>query len=324
MRKNACLVFLLVMCGSVSASAEEEATFFDKGEEGWFWYQDPEPEPEPEEPEEPVEVAKPTPPVEPSPEPAPSAPPGSVAWLRDAIPAALDFATDDPTPENVERYFLLQQQALNKAEKFSEMAGLVTTGHPVLDESRRRPRADRFAKLQDEEASEAETVVLERLFQESAIVLFLDARCSGCSLMARNLYRMSTIHGLVWRVVSMDGTVLPEDFDVETTFDNGISEQLGVEAGGAMFLATPPNRFDAVSWNATSGTEVIERILRVAYRSELISEDEYRSTRPVAPMLADVPTLPTNDLPDILRAADDLLVSHGIRIDNPSKGEEQQ
>lgn len=295
-----------------SPGTAENPVFYEGRQEGWFFYDDPETEPD----LEPEEVALPmTPPPPAAPPPPDGPPPGSTAWLREAMPVALDFATDNPTAENVERYFMLQQQAVNKAERFSEMAGLVTTGHPTLDEGRRRPRADRFAKLTDRASQEAEKEVLARLFERSAIVLFLDAECSSCSLMASNLERMASIHGLVWRVVSMDGSILPDAFDAEVAFDNGIAEKLGVTEGGAMFLATPPNRFDPVSWNATAGTEVVERILRVAYRGGLLSEDEFRATRPVAPMLGETTTAVVDELPDILEEADTLLVTQGIYLD---------
>ena len=303
------------------ASLADESRFFEDSQRGWFWYEEPPAEPEPE-----VIAAPPPPPLpaatepqEEMPAPVPSGPPvGSTAWLRDAIPAALDAATDDPTPENVARYFLLQKAAVDKAEVFAEVAGIVSTGHPELDEGRRRPRGDRFAKLIDENTEIARQAVLRDLFTRTAVILFLDKSCSGCALLAENLSRMAQTHGLVWRVVSMDGAILPESFGADTVFDSGIAEELGVTAGGAVFLATPPDRFDPVTWNATAGSEVIDRILNVAYRVGMISEDQFRSTRPVTPRTGTTIATPIDDLPPILKQADDLLVqqtnAQSIRI----------
>lgn len=308
--------------GSWSPAAAEEA-FFEDQSRGWFWYEDPPPEPEETEPVDappppppppPPQVAAPasvpTPAVEPAPPPA-----GSSAWMREALPAALDAATDNPTPANVERYFLLQRQAMNKAEIFSEVASLVTTGHPMLDEGRRRPRGDSFAKLMERDARDAEKGVLSELFQTSALVLFLDRSCSGCALMAQNLIRLEQTHGLVWRAVSMDGTVFPPEFGANVVGDTGIAAELGVEAGGPLFLATPPGRFDPVSWNATAGTDIIGRILRVAYRSGLVEEDAFRTTQPINPRIGG--TLHATDIaiPVILQQADEILRSDGIYLE---------
>ncbi|PZQ48835.1 MAG: hypothetical protein DI556_13550 [Rhodovulum sulfidophilum] len=293
--------------------------FFDDRARGWFWYEDPAPEPEVIEPEpEPVALTPPAPIPEPEPTQAPPAAeaptPGSTAWLREAMPLALDVATDDPTPENVERYFLLQREALDKSERFSEVAQLISTGHPTLDENRRRPRADQFAKMLDGQAAAGRQEVLRDLFSRSALVLFVDRNCSACAMVGDNLHRLSQTHGLIWRVVSLDGTILPPQFNVETAFDQGISEQLGVTTGGAIFLATPPNRFDPVTWNPTAGAEITERVVSVAYRAGLISPDQYQMTRAVnAPVSAALDT-PVGEIPDILRQADELLRSDGIRV----------
>jgi hypothetical protein len=134
---------------------------------------------------------------------------------------------------------------------------------------------------------------------------------------------MAQTHGLVWRVVSMDGAILPESFAADTVFDAGIAEELGVTAGGAVFLATPPDRFDPVSWNATAGSEIIDRILTVAFRVGMISEDQFRSTRPVAPRIGAAIATPLGELPPILQEADELLVqqtnAQSIRIEEKAQ-----
>ncbi len=323
--RSDCILPAIVALAAIlprEVSGEDVSRFFDDHARGWFWYEDPAPEPELIEPE-PVALTPPAPLPEPAPEPDPVAPtpaaegpaPGSTAWLREAMPVALDVATDDPTPENVERYFLLQREALDKSERFSEVAQLISTGHPTLDENRRRPRADQFAKMLDGQAAAGRQEVLRDLFSRSALILFVDRTCSACAMVGDNLHRLSQTHGLIWRVVSLDGTILPPQFNVETAFDQGISEQLGVTSGGAIFLATPPNRFDPVTWNPTAGAEITERVVSVAYRAGLITPEQYQMTRAVnAPVSAALDT-PVTTIPDILRQADELLRTDGIRVE---------
>ncbi len=291
-------------------ACSETLTFFDRNAEGWYWYEDPSedeereerpvaPPPAPETPEI-VPISVPTP----APSPMPAYPvPGSVAFLREALPIALDVATDDPSPENVERYFLLQKQAIDKSEVFAEIAQMVTTGHPDLDEGRRRPRQDSFAKALEKEAAERKRAVLADFFRTHALIMFMDRQCSSCTLMAENFYRMQQTHGLVWQSVSMDGTLLPPEISDTQSFDAGLSEQLGVSRGGAVFIAVPPNRFIPVTWNPTGGAEIADRILLVARRAGLITNDQFRATQAINPRVS-VTRPVTGPLPEILQQAD--------------------
>lgn len=327
MRRSALLAATLIatfptLISAQSQQGSESGSYFQRSSEGWFWYKkDPEPPEEPE-PEPQVTAASPpqSQPVETAPPPnpiaAPGPPPGSTAWLRAAIPAALDAATDNPTAENVERYFLLQKEAMDKSEVFSEVASLVTTGHPELDEGRRRPRQDQFAKMLEEAASKQESEILKRLFERAALIMFVDRNCSGCALMAENFFRMQSTHGLVWQAISLDGVLLPENLSTNQSFDAGLSEELGVEHGGAVFLVSPPDLYVPVSWNATGGSEVASRILMVAYRSGLITQEEYHAAQPINPMIGGPYTPATTETPDIIRQADELLNSRGQRVSN--------
>lgn len=267
MKKSTLAIPLSIMLAFQSTGLRAEGTYFDRSSEGWFWYKDPpeepEPEPEPEAPPPPpvevVTIPEPTP-TETQPPPLEQAepakalpPPGSVQFLREAMPKALDVATNNPTPENVERYLLLQKIALDRAEQFSEMVAQVSTGHPQLDEGRRRPRQDTFAKHLEQEAEDHKRIVLTELFKSNALIMFVDRNCSSCGLMGENFYRMQQTHGLVWQAISMDGTVLPPEMNIQQSFDAGLAAKLGVANGGAVFLASPPNTYIPVTWNPTAG-----------------------------------------------------------------------
>lgn len=305
-------------------AAGQEGSYFNRSSEGWFWYKDPPPDPEPVEEPEPLPLPPPPPmpeetvelPPEPQPPPAPPLQPGSVAFLREAMPVALDVAMDDPTPENIERYFLLQKQAIDKSEVFAEVSKMVTTGHPELDEGRRRPRQDSFAKALEEAAEERKREVLTDFFKTHALVMFMDRNCSSCALMGENFFRMQQTHGLVWQSVSLDGTLLPPEISPNQSFDAGISEQLGVANGGAVFIAAPQgNTFIPVTWNPTGGAEIADRILLVARRSGLISDEQFRKTQAINPRVSEVGPTSTGELPEILRQADQHLRPFGLHLD---------
>jgi len=302
-----------------SPAVAEPSGYFKRASEGWYWYQDPPKEEDPE-----VELTPPPPPplaqeevpnIEQPMPAAPPAAPGSVAFLREAMPLALDIAMDNPSPENIERYFLLQKQAVDKSEVFAEVSKMVTTGHPELDEGRRRPRQDSFAKALEEAAEENKREVLKEFFEANALVMFMDKNCSSCALMGENFYRMEQTHGLVWQSVSMDGTLLPPEISTNQSFDAGLSEKLGVANGGAVFIASPPSTFIPVTWNPTGGAEIADRILLVARRSGLISDKDFRQTQPINPRVSDVGVIDTGELPEILKRADENLRPRGLHIE---------
>lgn len=315
----------LIACAVPAVPAvAQDSSYFNRRSEGWFWYQDPPPPPEPEEP---IEAATPPPPPPLMPEeakaeppaPAPTAPlqPGSVAFLREAMPVALDVAMDNPSPENVERYFLLQKEAVDKSEIFAEVSKMVTTGHPELDEGRRRPRQDSFAKALEETAEDEKRAVLTKFFKSYALVMFMDRNCSSCALMGENFFRMQQTHGLVWQSVSLDGTLLPPEISPNQSFDAGLSEQLSVANGGAVFIAVPQgNKFVPVTWNPTGGAEIADRILLVARRTGLITDEEFRKTQAINPRVSEVGPMSTGELPDILKQADEHLRPFGLHLDS--------
>ncbi|MBU2958016.1 conjugal transfer protein TraF [Paracoccus sp. 1_MG-2023] len=325
--------FIFLMAASHLLAAAPAAllaneTYFDRASEGWYWYQDPpeepEPEPEPEPqplppPPQPVEVVE-LPPIQPAPVPeaAPEAasgpPPGSVEFLRQAMPAALDVATDNPTPENVERYLLLQKIALDRSEQFSEMVAMVSTGHPELDEGRRRPWQDTFAKQMEKAAEDSKREVLTELFKRNALIMFVDKNCASCGLMGDNFYRMQETHGLVWQAISMDGTVLPPEMKIKQSFDAGLAANLGVGNGGAVFLASPPNTYIPVTWNATGGAEIADRILMVARRAGLVTSEDFSRTQAVNPRVSEAEPIQGDSMPDILQRADDFLRNNALHI----------
>lgn len=115
--------------------------FYERKEEGWFWYKE-EPqktEKKPEEPEpKPVADTKPTPPKPPAAQP--SGPEMfSAEWFRENLPKYKDLAWNNPTIENVRTFLYLQRFAIDRSEQFSDATELAVVGDPFLDEITRRP-----------------------------------------------------------------------------------------------------------------------------------------------------------------------------------------
>ncbi|MEZ5936211.1 MAG: conjugal transfer protein TraF [Alphaproteobacteria bacterium] len=139
------LAMLLPAVGVFGQTADDER-FFDRGQEGWFWYEplpeddealpipaeQPDPAPVPDEirPIVPAEVVEP---------PAEAEPPKplSAAWFRENLDGFRDRALDDPSPVNTEAYLYLQRIALERAGAFAD----ARRGGGARSFPRRHPRA---------------------------------------------------------------------------------------------------------------------------------------------------------------------------------------
>ena len=139
-----------VVALSIAVPTFAAESWYERHAEGWHWYNDPEKieEVEPEIVPEHKEEPKKEPPKPKMMVPEPAKPKHPVAfsseWLNTMIPKYLSRAVDDPTPENVEAFFLLQRLAMDKAERFQKMAEQVRVGNRFIDESERRPVCKRW------------------------------------------------------------------------------------------------------------------------------------------------------------------------------------
>lgn len=315
-----------VLSAVCTSPAWSRQPFLGDRERGYFWYEDPAPA---EEPEEIVEAPEPPPPPPPPPlEPmetideAPMAPrpvPGSVEWVRSAIPKLLEAAMNDPSPENVERFFLVQQLALNMATEFSEMARFVTMGHPILDEQQRRPQGTSMALDQADAARIILRRTLSRLSERVGIWFFIDGNCVSCPTTGRNLLRMNEEYGLEVRFFSMDGTPLFGVEEAEVFADDGAARQLGIRSGGTIVFVEPPDYATILAHGVISLTEIEDRIIAIAYRQGLISDDEYAMTRPVKPIpdpLFAGPVPVSKEAMTFVEEADALLADRKVDMNN--------
>lgn len=171
-----------VMALSIAVPSFAAESWYERHAEGWHWYNDPEKiqEVEPEVVPEPKEEPKKEPPKPKMMVPEPAKPKHPVAfsseWLNTMIPKYLSRAVDDPTPENVEAFFLLQRLAMDKAERFQKMAEQVRVGNRFIDESERRPVSNFGLQTVDRQAEARRQQLLEKISQSTGLFFFLGIR----------------------------------------------------------------------------------------------------------------------------------------------------
>lgn len=276
------------LCAALSAA--DAADFYDRDAEGWFWYDDPLPAPSAPKPPAAEQDAQ-APPVPaadrveaPSPAPAVAGPPPlSAAWMRQNLERYRDAAIDDPTPENVELYLLLQKAAMDKAETFAKVSERVVVGHAALDEVGRRPITNLGANIANRVAGYNRDTVLARIARVAAIWFFYRSECPYCEAQAPLLQLLEQHYGFTVLAIAVDGLPMPSGLYPEFVADAGQAEFLSVTTTPSLFLVHPQTGdVSALARGMLSLAELRERIVIAATRAGWISEEESETTLAVA------------------------------------------
>tara|TARA_R110001583_G_scaffold34982_5_gene116928 strand:- start:4858 stop:5847 length:990 start_codon:yes stop_codon:yes gene_type:complete len=281
-KPHALILPLLFLAGPmVSIAASGNGLDYER-QKGWFFYNEeviteevePEelPPPPPPPPEiEPEEIAE----VPAGPEPM------SAAWVRENLPKYIDAAWDNPTPENMRAFMYLQRYAMDKSERFAEVAESVRIGDSNIDESVRRPTATFGSQKVDDIAAANRKKILADLASRAGIFFFFKADCQMCEAAQPILDMISRIHGFQYLAISSDGIPVPYLDEGAYRVDYGQADALNVTSYPALFLTTEDHRFGALGEAAVSVPDLERRILIVAQQMGLVSQEDVDSTRPI-------------------------------------------
>jgi conjugal transfer pilus assembly protein TraF len=278
---------LLMAAASAMASTAgaQSRDYYDRGDEGWFWYNE-ERVAEPEEPEEPEEMPVPVTRAEPpEPEPAeePQGPePLSTAWFEANLDNYLQQAIDEPTPQNVELYYRLQKIGLEKAQNFSEVAQQVVAQNPELDNMQARPSARNATLALERRAADNTRSVSAKVWESAGLAFFYKADCTTCMQQAVVLNNLRQRNDVDILAISLDGSAPPGPIaDVEMRVDQGQAEMLDIESAPVLYLLRPPDEWVPIAGGMLSVEQVYERTLQVALAMDWITQEEFDSTRAV-------------------------------------------
>lgn len=258
-------------------NAKSSKFFYDK-EEGWYWYQDPET----------GEMRKLEPVELPTPSSSQARPtdaeyakkhPFSVQWVRVMLPRYLDNAWNDPSPENVQAYFLVQKFAMDRSQEFALNARKVILGNLLLDGSVSRPLSSIGVKSANTATVQARDNLLKKLKDKVGIFFFFKSTCPYCETQAPIL-RMAEVNlGFNVIAVSVDGGELKSAKFEKTYKDAGHAKRLGLESVPAIYLMNEKGEFDLIAASPVSFDSLKERILVAAERQGWITKEEAEKTR---------------------------------------------
>lgn len=243
--------------------------FYDEKAQGWFWK---ETTPEPLLRQAPPTVKAPVvPPLPLTPEDTPL----TSAWFRAHLGTIRDQALDDPTAENVRRYFVLQKALLDKAERFAEMAHSVVFQDPHLDERAQRPTTPFALALNHQAENHARLNALSQMAKAAGLLFVFRSDCRFCHLMAPLVGELSQRIGMRLYAVSLDGGDLP-GLPPETLFkDPGLGQTLHLTATPALLLMVPQKGLFPVLEGSASALELEAHLYETGLASGLIPSHQH-------------------------------------------------
>jgi len=242
--------------------ALDEAQWFERQAEGWFWYIDPPPEEEQAEDviEEPTAVPPATLPI-------PFNPKAELEAFQEKLQNAQALAIMQPTRENVIAYLYLQKEAMDRSQVFSEVWQQVVWTTPALDHTLVRPTSPKAVHAYYDERNDNRKQAIEQLAQTHGLFYFFRESCPYCKQFSPILKSFAKRHGFHVTAISMDGGPTP-GFD-NFRMDNGTAARLGVQTVPAVYLVNPKSRHvQPVSFGLLGPTELEERIYSLMNNTE--------------------------------------------------------
>ncbi len=281
-------------------SKSEPAKFFYDKEKGWYFYEDPETgELKKLEPTEkpPVSKTKPLP----TDEEYAKEHPFSAQWVRVMLPRYMDLAWNNPTPENVQAYFLVQKFAMERSQEFANTARKVILGNNLLDGSMDRPLASYGVRSTNAETVKVRNDIFKRLSEKVGIFFFFSSTCQFCEAQAPIIQMAEVNLGFKVLAVSVDGGELKSVQFGKTYRDAGHAKRLGVQRLPSIFLMNDKGEFDLIAAGVISLENLKERILIAAERNGWITKEE--AAKAHFTMNGDKKTDLSKELPKLLKAA---------------------
>lgn len=249
-----------------AASEGRNAPVWSDTDRGWHFYEAPPPKPvrkpEVEQPAGGSGAAGPA--------------PLSAAWIRENLQTYMDRALDDPTPENVETYMLLQRLAMDKSQRFAEVTQQAVALNPVLDERRGMGGSSAERMLSRTAADEARRVVLKGLSQKIGIWYFFRSDCPFCMRQDPSLLRLTNETGIQILPISTDGPPLASGSFPEYVVDGGQAAQLGIQKTPTLVVSHPDTGDLSILFDGLAMLDEIEkRLIDVAFAKNWITREQF-------------------------------------------------
>lgn len=264
----------------VHASPEEpliKDTPFVSGQalkKGFFWYDDPVRKPEEEE----LEV------MPPQAAPSQSKPEEKIdlnsKWLKDNMPHLLTQAMDNPTPENLSRYYTAQRLMLDISTRFSDKSKDYFLKNPMMSEKRRQPVEKVALDAHRAVVEKNQQTVIKDIFSKSGLFFFFQSTCQFCHEESQILKFMQNYYAAEILPISMDGMPLHNGLFQDYSVPNAqIVDQFKIREVPTIFLVSKDGASaQRISEGMISADELKNTIILAAKGMNLIDDASFQST----------------------------------------------
>ena len=238
-------VFLLLW-----SSVPEAKSFYNRHEEGWFWYRE-----EKALKEEGIVAKKTLSPLTPSSKLLTAR--DKVKYIQDNFEEATAQAILNPTLSNVQHVMTLQRQIIDRSSEFQEtwMQASLFEGQHMRASDNGTPV---HRKIMQEQKEKELHQKLRRLAKETGLFFIFREDCKFCHAFAPVVKEFSREYGFEVKAISGDGGVLKEFPDAVS--DNGMIDKINVKrVYPALFLAHPPTgNVIPVAWGMTTPDQLLD------------------------------------------------------------------
>lgn len=180
--------------------------------------------------------------------------------LGEELNRLLDVAVKDQTTKAVKEYLYLQQYAMDRASRFSDVFRRTVWTTPELDYSLRgRPTNAMAVASFDADRDQRRRVASEDLGKTHGLFFYFKGNCPYCHQLAPILRMYQRNYGVEVFAISMDGSTLSEFPNARR--DNGSATNLGVTTVPAVFLANKATgKVQPIGYGVLALDELVERV----------------------------------------------------------------
>ncbi len=180
--------------------------------------------------------------------------------LGEELQRLLDVAVKDQTTQSVKDYLYLQQYAMDRASRFSDVFRRTVWTTPDLDYSLRgRPTNAMAVASFDADRDQRRRTASEDIGKTHGLFFYFKGNCPYCHQLAPILRMYQRNYGVEVFAISMDGSTLSEFPNARR--DNGSAMNLGVTTVPAVFLANKATgKVQPIGYGVLALDEIVERV----------------------------------------------------------------
>ncbi len=237
------IIFILLLPINVLAD-----DFFAHHETGWYWFDDPKDDQKNYQSQSRA-----------------ISPEEQILLARQKIKNAIDQAIIDPTPENVEKEIILENQLSERSNIFADVRQQVVLNHPELNYSLIHPTNNSALQVYHEKESLKKIDVIKEYAKYSGLFFFYRSTCPYCRRFEPILKHFSETYHIKVLPITMDGISLPE-FPQSRT-NSRQSTQFNVTVEPSLYAVDPnTGKYFPVSFGLTSESELLDRLYNILTR----------------------------------------------------------